>query len=384
MRDANHNPPSRRSAASTSWIAHLPAGILGVCAALLNATITGAAFPSFTVLSTSDEGILVALAAGVLIAAAIRFPLAALVIQSMICICVAAVPSLSSAAFIAGTRLGARSPLAVASAGISTLIFTAAPWLPTGTRFSAALVVLLPFALGTLGHTIRRQRHQRDERLLLHLQNAALIDERSALRERERMADELHDRLGHHLTAIEIQARLVLESRVSAEAFEHKVALMRSQAAMALNDMRSITLAPAKPVEEPSIPPAEKSTERQLRDFAEALNVHVQCSHDGSFDELAPPSEYIVLRLLQEGLTNAARHAPGETVRISMRGCEDGIRITMQNPSKGPGFSTQGRGLRSLKRRFAQAGGTLTVRITSAQHFSLDAFLPDPSPRAGK
>lgn len=379
VRDETDDPTPRQRQPSEPWTFHLPAGIFGVCVALVNAGIAGATFPSLTVLSSPDEGIAIALAAGVLIAGANRFPLITVASQSLICVAVAAVPSLSSAALITGIRLGARSTLTVACVGAATLIFATSPWLPPGSRLSAPLVVLVPFAIGAVRHELQRRRQHRETQLLLSLQNAVLIEGRSAMRERERIADELHDRIGHRLTAIEIQARLVLERHVAPDTFEQKVTIMRTQANLALEDLRSIArTSTATTAREAPDALSAPTLEQQLREFAEAVEVDLDYSSDGSLDNLPPDLKYVVLRLFQEGVTNAARHAPGALVEASTRRSLDGIRVTIENPTTNIRPSCGGRGLPSLTRRFAQAGGILTYRLTAQRRFILEAFLPAP------
>ncbi|BDZ39695.1 hypothetical protein GCM10025863_23090 [Microbacterium suwonense] len=136
------------------------------------------------------------------------------------------------------------------------------------------MAILMPFTIGALIHDARQQRQHRAEKLQLTLQNAALIDEQSALRERERIADELHDRLGHRLTAIEIQARLLLEHRAPAGVLDEKVAIMRTQARDALDDVRAIIQLPAMlGAREAEEAPQGKSLLQQAKDFTKAVGV---------------------------------------------------------------------------------------------------------------
>lgn len=369
----------QRCTAFSHWRRHAPAGIVGACAALLNAAMMGATFPSFTALPVDDTCTAIALGAGVAIAAAIRFPLAALVTQSAIFVILCSIASLSTAAFIAGIRLGTRSLLALLSTGATTLIVMTPPWLPPGTRLLAPLAILLPFTIGALVHDASKQRQHRIERLELTLQNAVLIEERSALRERERIADELHDRLGHRLTAIEIQARLLLESRSTAEALHEKVTIVHSQARSALDDIRAIVHAPVTLDLQPEETSRSTSLLRQAKESARAVGVQAIYNFDDAMDALPFKFEYVILRVIQEGVTNAARHAPGESVQLFALRDPEGVRVIMTNRSSGDSPGRDGRGIPLLKRRLAQVGGSLVIRQHEGAEFMLEAFLPYPS-----
>lgn len=362
------------------WLQHAPAGIVGACAALLNAAIMGAAFPSLTALPVHDACTVIALGAGIIIAIAIRFPLTVLVTQSAIFVVVCSIASLSAAAFIAGIRLGTRSLIAQSSTGAAALIIVTTPWLPPGTRLLAPLAILIPFIAGALIHDASQRRQRRIERLQLTLQNAVLMEERSTLRERERIADELHDRLGHRLTAIEIQARLLLEHRATAGALHEKVTIMHSQARRALNDIRAIIHIPVTiDLQTPEQTSRSTSLLWQAKECAIAVGVQAICAVDDAVDALPFKFGYVILRVVQEGLTNAARHAPGQPVQLFVLQVRSGVRVIMTNRTMGVSPDRDGRGLPSLKRRLAQVGGSLAIHQDEGDEFRLEAFLPYPS-----
>ncbi|BDZ39696.1 hypothetical protein GCM10025863_23100 [Microbacterium suwonense] len=93
-------------------------------------------------------------------------------------------------------------------------------------------------------------------------------------------------------------------------------------------------------------------------------------------DALPFKLKYVVLRVIQEGVTNAARHAPGEPLQLSVRQNHAGVRVVMTNRTLSTSPERIGRGIPSLKRRLAQVDGSLTIQQHEDAKFKLAAFLP--------
>jgi signal transduction histidine kinase len=99
--------------------------------------------------------------------------------------------------------------------------------------------------------------------------------------------------------------------------------------------------------------------------------------------ELSDAAQYAVGRIVQEGVTNAMRHAPSATaIRVSVEHGAGASIITVHNdraePSRGPG----GFGLRGIAERTAHIGGTLSAGPDGAGGWDLTASIPATAPDA--
>jgi signal transduction histidine kinase len=94
--------------------------------------------------------------------------------------------------------------------------------------------------------------------------------------------------------------------------------------------------------------------------------------------ELPSGIELAVYRIVQEGLTNAVRHAPGSTVTVAVHVAEGRVTASVVNTEGGPGPAVpgSGRGLVGMRERVALYGGTLAVGPTDDGGYALTATLP--------
>ncbi len=193
---------------------------------------------------------------------------------------------------------------------------------------------------------------------------AAQVETLAAVEERNRLAREMHDSVGHRLTAASVQ--LEGAQRLATKEPERAAAMIgagRQQVREALQDLRRTVGRLREPVDiELSLPQA---LHRLAADFQEAtgLAVHLELPEDAcevsSFQRLA------LYRTAQEGLTNIQRHAAAHHAwlrlecrpdQISLQVMDDGCGLPAGNPGSGSGF-----GLRGLRERAAQLDGTITL-----------------------
>ncbi len=201
---------------------------------------------------------------------------------------------------------------------------------------------LVPYLLGLLRRRLIQQR-----------QEARLSAEAQArLRERARIARDMHDSLGHDLALIAVRAA-GLELAPGLDPTHAKAAgELRLAAADATERLRQIIgllredsdAAPLSPVDEDVA-----ELVRRARDSGMAI----------TFDLAGGPAPGLAGAVVQEGLTNAAKHAPGAAVRVSVTP----HRVTVRNgpPRSRPTSRTGGLGLAGLRERVRLAGGTLAA-----------------------
>ncbi|GAA4900170.1 sensor histidine kinase [Streptomonospora salina] len=237
-------------------------------------------------------------------------------------------------------------------------------------------------------------RHRRRLVLSLHERavraesEAQLRAEQAQLHAREQIAREMHDVLGHRLSLLSVHAG-ALEYRPDAPAAEvaRAAAVIRESSHRALQDLREAVGVLRAPVGE--LPQPKLADVRGLvaESAAAGMGVELDDGVSGRPPETAGRTAY---RVVQEGLTNARRHAPDARVRVVLRGaCGEGLSAEVANtaPGTGGGYGGGpderdepdgggGRGLLGLAERVALAGGRITHGPDGAGGFRLRVWLP--------
>jgi signal transduction histidine kinase len=210
----------------------------------------------------------------------------------------------------------------------------------------------------------------RDQLVLVNadlLATRALLADSARDAERLRVARELHDVAGHKLTALTLNLRalasdpdfagrreLVVAQQMSAELLgdiRNVVQALRDSSGL---DLGTALRALAAPMPRPAL------------DLAIDDDVHIS----------DPTVAEAVLRLVQEALTNSARHAEADTVRVRLH--RDGARLAINVEDDGQvrGDIHEGNGLSGMRERLAAAGGTLALSTTPHGSLRIDASLP--------
>ncbi len=195
--------------------------------------------------------------------------------------------------------------------------------------------------------------------------------------ERTRIAREMHDVLGHRLSLLSMHAG-ALEYRPDASPAElaEAAGTVREQARLALGDLRDIVAVLRDDSEEPQRPQPTLDDLPAL--VAESTTAGV--SVDAYFDvPVAPaPTGRHAYRIVQEALTNARRHAPGEVVVLRVEGDEArGLTITTTNRVVGhPSSDCAASGLVGMAERARLVGGRLDHGTTIDGTYRVTAWLP--------
>ncbi|GIE01222.1 sensor histidine kinase [Paractinoplanes durhamensis] len=198
--------------------------------------------------------------------------------------------------------------------------------------------------------------------------------------ERDRIAREMHDVLAHRLSMISLQAGALELHPALAPDVHQAAGVIRSGAHEALEELRSVIGVLRHDAGEEPEPPQPGLAE--VPDLvADARRFGSDVRLDDHLAELRPPgvTGRVAYRVVQEALTNARKHAPGNPVRLVLDGGPgEGLRIEVSNPAPGaaPGsVPGSGVGLAGLAERVELAGGRL-VHGPAAGRFRLEARLP--------
>ena len=193
---------------------------------------------------------------------------------------------------------------------------------------------------------------------------AHLRAEQAQLQAREDIAREIHDVLGHRLSLLSVHAG-ALRYRPDAppEDVARAAEIIRDSAHRALQDLREVVGVLRAPVGE--LPQPTLADVAQLVAESTGAGMRVDLREDLALGGSDVPGTVgrTAYRVVQEGLTNARKHAPGAAVRVRVAGAPgDGLRVEVRNtapavaPALGP---VAGQGLAGLAERVALTGGHL-------------------------
>jgi signal transduction histidine kinase len=207
---------------------------------------------------------------------------------------------------------------------------------------------------------------------------AAEAERRRGSEERLRIARDLHDVLGHHVSLINVQAgvALYLMDDDPVQARSALTAIKRSSRDL-LREMRS-TLGVLRGVDEepPHHPVAGLARLDDLVAATRAAGLPVTVEISGEPRALPPSVDTAAYRIMQEALTNARRHAGPARASVLLTYTEDGITMRIDDDGTGPaGGAGGGNGLPGMRERAAALGGTLTAGPRPGGGFRVDAHL---------
>jgi len=219
-----------------------------------------------------------------------------------------------------------------------------------------------------LAHQLETANHQLAE-------YASQAEELAVTQERNRLAREIHDNLGHYLTIVNVQieaAKVVYESD-PARALD---ALNKAQdlAKKGLNSVReSVAALRVSPVE--NRPVEEAITE--LIEESQATGIETVFKVNGSSKHVESKSALVLYRIVQEGLTNIRKHANASHVNVELDfSQQDLIRLSLRDDGSGAADTGGGFGLIGIRERVQLLGGEFKIQTQPDQGFEIEVTLP--------
>ncbi len=236
--------------------------------------------------------------------------------------------------------------------------------------------------------------------------HAQLVRERvmvaghARIRERQRIAQDMHDSLGHQLALIAVHTgALEVDQGLSGRQRE-AVGVLRQASVAAMHELRDVvgllrdgTEAPgpdgAGPDpetggEDPGMPSRGVAGIDSLVETCRRAGTAVELRRSGEVRPLAPAADHAAYRVVQEGLTNAHKHAPGALITVGLRYEEDSVVVEVTNrPGAEPvpgSVANGGQGLTGLEERARLVGGMVHAGRTADGGFRLAGVLPYTSP----
>src|SRR6266852_4804180 len=194
-----------------------------------------------------------------------------------------------------------------------------------------------------------------------------LLANTSRLTERERISRELHDTLGHHLPALSLN--LEAASHLARDSTLVQIQRAQSVTKFLLSDVRGVVSALRG--EDPiGLAQALKT----LVASVPAPQIHLLIAEDLTIND--PTRAHVVLRCVQEIITNAIRHAAAGNLWIELARTASGVAIRARDDGRGAKDVQPGHGLTGMRERLEQVGGKLEIETQPAKGFRIQAWMP--------
>jgi signal transduction histidine kinase len=223
----------------------------------------------------------------------------------------------------------------------------------------------------------QRERQAREQLQTANQQlaeSAAQVEQLATMRERNRLAREVHDTLGHYLTVINVQLEVVTKLIDSNPARAKEAAgKAKELASEGLSEIRrSVAALRPTPLEDKPLPEAIRGLIETSRD----AGLMVTFEQSGMAQTLSPEMETVLYRAAQEALTNIRKHAHASAAQVRLAYTVDAVSLQVRDNGVGRHGDEDNVGLSALRERAAALHGTVLAENHFEGGFVLDVTLP--------
>lgn len=242
----------------------------------------------------------------------------------------------------------------------------------------AAYAIAPPAAAAFLGQLVRAQRElsERLEEITDAREHEQLLMTKKILaEEREQLAREMHDVVTHQVSLIAVRAG-ALQVGTTDPAVRAEAETIRSLSVGTLDELRHMVNLVRSGGSRTELTP--QPTLDRLGELVDEAGPAIDFTM-GEIPELTPPMERAIYRTVQEGLTNARKHAPGARVRVSVTHRDGGVDVEVVNTASteaSVALPSSRHGLIGLRQRADFLGGHLESGPTDAGGWRLHLRLP--------
>jgi signal transduction histidine kinase len=205
--------------------------------------------------------------------------------------------------------------------------------------------------------------------------HAAQVEELATTKERNRLAREIHDSLGHYLTVVNVQigaaqAILDLDRERALDHLSNAQALTQEGLAEVRHSVAALR---ASPIESRPLPEALAKLTEQWN----AAGLRAKFVVAGTIRPLTPQVNLTLYRAAQEALTNVGKHAHASNVDVHLDYRDERlIRLRITDDGLGSANSEGGFGLLGVRERVQLLNGAVQIRTSAGEGFSLEVELP--------
>jgi len=249
-----------------------------------------------------------------------------------------------------------------------------------GVAFAAGIFFVVLFSqIATNEHNA----HAEGERLAAELSEAnrklrayaVQAEDLATMQERNRLARDIHDGLGHYLTVINVQLQ-VAQTMLDSDAAASRAALDKAQSLtqQALADVRrSVAALRSTPTEGRALSEAISDLVEENR----AAGIVTELVVHGAPRPLSPQADLTLYRAVQEALTNVRKHARASRVDLALDYSHEGTALlVIRDNGIGTDETETGFGLLGLRERVHLLGGTVTIHTAPREGFTLTVEVP--------
>jgi len=275
------------------------------------------------------------------------------------------------AMLIASFALGAHATSRRGAVGFALIAasFTALNAIRGETVPSALAGCLLFLGAFAFGLTVRRA--SRRERMLEQQAREAVAEER------ERIARDLHDAVGHSVSVMVLQVGAV-RRRLTEGQGEEREALRTAERAgrQAVVELQRMLGMLRRREDDALAPLPSLARVPELVETIEKSGVPVELKVEGRSADLPPGVEVAAYRIVQEALTNVLKHAGEASARVLVRHERDAVTLEVSDDGSGASPNGHGHGLIGMRERVALYGGSLDAGPRPGGGFIVRAMLP--------
>lgn len=244
--------------------------------------------------------------------------------------------------------------------------------LQAGGGYAAGYVFIIAFT-----RMAQREERAREQLELANRQlaeYAAEVERLATLRERNRLARDVHDSLGHYLTVLNVQLEIVTKLMEADPARAREAAVRAKElASEGLAEVRrSVAALRPSPLDDQPLPQAI----RHLADDTREAGLMVSFEQTGSVRQLSPQVETVLYRVAQEALTNIRKHAHASTVDVQLSFDPETVRLRVHDNGIGRRAAQDDFGLIGLRERVAALDGTVRAENHPEGGFWVEVSLP--------
>ena len=261
----------------------------------------------------------------------------------------------------------------VAAFAIDTIFNPYMSWHEIGWVGAIFVVVVMVAGLlmGQKRANLREKRWRVEQQARMNREEMRAKVERARQEERENIARDMHDTLSHRLSLVAIHAGALSYPREGVPAeFTDAARTIRTEAQNAVEDLRTVLSALREDLSQDPRTGLEELVASAREAGAEVTVAYADGASPDVFDGLSTMAQHAVHRAVQEGLTNARKHALGQPVSITVREAAGAVDIEMRNPvprgkagadTDGVEGGAGGYGLVGLRERVELSGGRMSI-----------------------